>query len=104
MEFGTITIAAETRSLDQAEEAWITQQINRRKRDGLDVCVAISLKATDVDLRFATPSCGGSGGGARPLSARERRIVELWVSHRLDTSEFSGGEVVSFLKQLRRLL
>jgi hypothetical protein len=36
----TVRIGDETRSLADANESWINQQINRRRADGQNVCVA----------------------------------------------------------------
>ncbi len=38
----TVTIAGDARDISQASESWITQQINRRRRDGLSVCVQMT--------------------------------------------------------------
>jgi hypothetical protein len=104
MAHGTITIAGESRTLEQADESWINQQINRRNNDDVPVCVVVALKTTGVDVRLATSACVITGGGGRLPSVREQQIFELWRTHGMTTNGFAGGQLISFLKQLRRLL
>jgi hypothetical protein len=100
----TVRIGEETRSLAEATESWINQQINRRRSDGQSVCVEVSISTSGLNLRLATPGCGSGGGGGRPPSANERAVLELWGKRGLDSSGFAGGNLVAFLKQLQRLL
>lgn len=93
----------ETRSLAEAGESWINQQINRRRAEGQNVCVEVSISTSGLNLRLATPGCG-SGGGGRPPTANERAVLDLWSKLGLLSGDFTGGNLVAFLKQLRRLL
>ena len=99
----TIKIGNEERPLRDVDAQWITQQIVNRRKEGFDVCVIISVTAPDIDLRFATPSCGG-GGGSRQLRPGEQELLDLWVRHRLNEKDFSPGGVVAFVQQVNRLL
>ena len=102
--FGTVTIAGDTRSLSDADESWATQQVNRRRRDGLGVCVVVKVETSGINLTLATSACVGSGGGGGRLpNAREQDVFDMWNSLHLNTSDFTGGNLVAFLKQLRRL-
>lgn len=47
---------------------------------------------------------GGGGAGGRPLTAEQQRIVELWVDRGLAMPGFTGGNVITFLNQLFRLI
>src|SRR5947209_6442274 len=100
----TIQIGAEEHSLSDANESWINDQIARRQRDRFPVCVVVRIQITGVDLRLATPACGGRGGGGRLPNPREQEIIELWGERKLNSADFTGGNVVAFLKQLRRLI
>lgn len=42
--------------------------------------------------------------GRTASTPAERRIVEKWERHRLDSLEYEPGEALAFLKQLERLL
>ncbi len=100
----TVTIAGETRNLSELEESWVTQQVNRRLRDGATVCVIVKVCTTGIDVSLPTPGCGAGGGGGRAPNRREQEVIDLWKSHRLHTTAFTGGNVIAFLKQLRRYL
>ncbi len=91
-------------SVRDIDESWINQQINRRNEDGLDVCVQVSVQQEAVDIRLSTPACTGYGGGGRRATEQEQGIFDLWEKHGLNASDFTGGKVVAFFKQLRKLL
>ena len=99
----TIRIGGETRTLADATESWVTQQINRRRQDGQSVCVEVLIRGSGVDLRLATLGCGASGGGGgRPPNSNEQDIFTLWNDRGMNSSNFTGGNLVAFLKQLRK--
>jgi hypothetical protein len=101
----TISIGAESRTLEQADPDWITQQISGRRKDGQSVCVRVSIHTPELNLSCITPACASSGGGGgRPPTAREREILELWAKHGLNDGDFSPGNVVAFVRQVLRLL
>lgn len=99
-----VKIGNEERALDDASPDWITQQIERRRRDGIAVCVVIRIKTADLDIQLATPGCSRNGGGGRPPNANERVIFELWRKHGLNEAAFAPGRVVAFLAQFRHSL
>lgn len=100
----TVRIGAETRNLAEADESWINQQLTRRRRDGQDVCVEVTLQTSGLNLRLATPGCSNGGRGGRLPNNNEREVLELWTKRGLNSSEFTGGNLVAFLKQLDRML
>lgn len=100
----SVTIGGDERSLDDASAGWITQQIERRRRDGIAVCVVVCVKTTDLNMYLATPECGQHVGGGRPPNANERDILELWQKHGLNDTGFAPGQVVAFLTRLKHLL
>lgn len=100
----TIRIGDETKSLADASENWITQQINRRHQDGQNVCVEVMVNTSGLNLRLATAGCGSGMVRGRPLVGREIGVVELWEKFGLGDPSFSGGNLIAFLKQLRRHL
>jgi len=91
-------------SISDLDESWINQQVNRRKQDGQAVCVDVSIEQNSVNIRLSTPACSKSSGGGRPPNRQEEGIFELWDKHGLNRTDFSGGNVVAFFKQLRKLL
>lgn len=99
-----IRIGEAERELGSAGESWINQQINRRRADGLSVCVKVFIKEGDLDMILSTPTCGSSGGGGRPPWPNERAVFNLWNQRRLNESDFTGGNLIAFLKQLRHFV
>lgn len=91
-------------NLNEIDEPWIIQEIKRLRRDGQSVCVLVTVKEYPVDLMLPVGQCTGVGGGGRPLKPEEQRIVEFWQRHKLNSTDFNEGELIAFLKQLRRLL
>ncbi len=99
-----IKIGEVERDLSSANESWINQQINRRREDGLSVCVKVIIKENDLDMILSTPTCVSSGGGGRPPRPREKTVFDLWNQRGLSEPDFAGGQLIAFLKQLKRIL
>lgn len=99
-----IRIGDQERDYDSADENWINQQINRRRADGLQVCVRVTIHVGDMDMILSTPTCGTSAGDGRRARPSEREVFDLWNRRGLDSADFSGGNLVAFMKQLRRLV
>lgn len=101
----SIKIGNDQQPLDDVSPGWITQQIERRRRDGIAVCVEVRIKTTGLDMRLATPGCShnGGGGGRRP-NVHEKAILDLWGECGLNEAGFSPGRVIEFLARLKRLL
>lgn len=96
-----VIIGDTERELSSADPQWINEQINRRRADGVSVCVKVLIDGNPVNLALATPNCASSaGGGGRPLNAEEQGVVALWEKLHLNTQEFTGGNLVAFLRQI----
>jgi hypothetical protein len=100
----TIKIGASEQSYENADENWINQQINRRRRDSLLVCVQVAINNGYINMILSTPNCNGVGGGGRRPNVQEQRIFDLWDKQGLNKPEFHGGNLIAFLKQLRRII
>ncbi len=99
----SVKIGGTELGLAQADEGWINQQINRRRADGEVVCVRVRIDVPPLNMALATPTCASDGGG-RPPNPDESRILDLWAKHRMNTADFTGGNLVAFLRQLERLI
>jgi len=86
------------------DEGAIAQQVNRRRDDGVPVCVQVRIEEGDLNMTLSTPECTGGGGAGRAPNPREKRVFDLWEKLGLSSQSFAGGQVVAFLKQLRKLL
>ncbi|MGH2756881.1 MAG: hypothetical protein ACRDI3_03745 [Actinomycetota bacterium] len=98
----TIRIGNDSRRLEEAEESWIAQQVSNRLRESPSVCVEVTIQTSTIQLHLVTPACGGGGAGGRAPRSEEAAIIELWNKHRLNSDEVSPGNVIAFIKQLRR--
>ncbi len=100
----SIRINGEQRSYSERIESWINEQINRRRHSQGLVCVEVSVNLPLLNVLLRTPGCVGNGaaGALRQLTSVEERIFELWNHLGLNDSNFTSGQVIAFLKQLRR--
>lgn len=100
----SVKVGNDEKAVDDASAGWITQQIERRRRDGISVCVVVSINTSDLHMRLATPGCAGNGGGSRPPNASERVVWDLWQKYGLNQAGFAPGGVVAFLAQVKHLI
>lgn len=91
-------------SVNDIEESWINGQINGLRGDRHEVCVRVNVNEGPLNLTLATADCIGGGGGGRLPNDQEAEAFALWERLGLNKSEFSGGNLVAFFKQLRRLI
>lgn len=97
-----IKIGPIEKDLEDANESWINQEINRLRKSGQPVCVRVRIRTDSLDFSLATPGCGRDGGrGPKPS---EQQIFDLWKKRGLTEEDFSGGNLVAFVKQLPGLL
>jgi hypothetical protein len=96
--------ARDFRSVDEVEESWLNRQISGLRDDHHPVCVRVTVNEGPLNMSLTTADCSASDGGSRPPNATEAQAFELWRKLGLDKSEFSGGNLVAFFKQLRRLV
>jgi hypothetical protein len=99
-----IRIGNSEKELSEASESWITQQVRDREHDGQSVCVQVILKDDGVDMILSTPQCSGGGGGGRQPNQKEREIFELWNDRHLSHTTWAVGNLIAFLKQLRKFV
>lgn len=88
--------------LKNVREDWLNREINGRRNDGIPVCVKVILRKSNVDMVLATPACGGGEGG-RPATPQETAILKIWAHQHLNGNDFTGGNVIAFLKQIQSL-
>ena len=99
----TVKIGSIEKDLEDVEENWINQQVNGLRRDGKSVCVRVRIKTGSLNVVLTTPECS-VGGGTRPPNPQEKEIFELWNKRGLNESDFTGGNLVAFIKQLCKML
>jgi len=86
------------------DESWINQQINKRKEDKEKVCVRVYIKNELIDVLLTTLACGRGEISRRRPNPRETEIFNLWERRGLRKEKFSGGDLISFFKQLRKII
>lgn len=99
----SISIGETERGLADATPDWINRQINRRRDNRGRVCVRVRIDCPGVRVTLASPACR-SGVGTRPPNRDEQRIFALWGERGLDNEDFTGGNLVAFLRQLQDLV
>ena len=87
------------KELSDVREAWINEQISRRRRERQSICAQVTIDKPPLHMVLSTPGCGGSGAW-RPPNSQEQRILELWGKHRLNRTEFTGGNLIAFLRNV----
>ena len=102
LEMVKIKIGPNERELEDADESWINREINRLRKGGKPVCVRVRIRTDSLNFTLATPGCGGRRG--RGPEPQEQEIFDLWKKRGLTQPDFTGGQLVAFLKQLRQLL
>lgn len=99
----TIRINGEQRQYSGDIEPWINEQINRRKNNGATVCVEVNIHFAALNMVLRTQGCiANAAPGTRRPTIAEQQIFNLWNSLGLNEPTYNGGQVVAFLKQLRR--
>ncbi len=85
------------------DEQWINQQINRRIACGEVVWLWIKIQQGNLNFSISTPNypVGGFGGG-RQLIQDELHVYQLWKERGLENPDFTGGNLIAFLKQFFR--
>lgn len=96
----TVCVDGTELALSDVSEAWLIEQIQRRRADNVPVCIRISIRTPDINATLATSGCPGGGGGGREPNPAEKRVLDLWGHHKLNEDDFAPGQLVAFLKQV----
>lgn len=99
-----ISVGNEQVAADEFTGGWLLEQLNRRERDGGNLCARVSIGEGDVDMAVSTPECGRSGGGGRAARPTERRIFDLWDQLGLNEAGWEPGKLIAFVKRVKNLV
>ena len=80
------------RSLEDAEPNRLTQQVRRRRDDGTDVCLVVTIEDPGIHVVLRTPDCPTGLGGGPALNRREQEILAPWEKLHLNRSDFTGRQ------------
>lgn len=86
--------------ISSVSESWINQHINSRKADGKSVCVKVIIHQDNLNMTLSTPACAVGQPGRTP-NKHEEEIFNLWERCGLNKQQFTGGNLISFLKNIR---
>ncbi len=98
-----VQIEGNEKRLSDASESWIREQIGRRQRDGLKVCVRVSVKIGSVDIALSSGGCQSFGRGSRLPTSKETQICNRWNDLKLNEAQIDIGCLIKFLKQVESL-
>lgn len=97
-----VQVGEAVKDYDDVTECWIIQQINDRRHSGQSVCVRVTIKKDSLNMILSTSGCPIAPSKPRQPNPSEAEIFGLWDHLGLNDEKFSPGNVVAFLKQLRR--
>jgi len=96
-----IIIGTSERDINDIEPNWINEQVSRRRNEGSPVCVRIAIEMGDINLSLSTSDCPSSVGVQRMLTRAENEVLDLWRKLHLSEADFTSGNLVAFVKQLK---
>lgn len=95
-----VKIGTNERDISEMEPNWISEQIVRRKQDGVPVCVVVKIESNGLDMSLASGGCPTGGGGGRAPNPQETKIFDLWEKLHLKETDISPGNLIAFLEQM----
>ena len=97
---GTVHIGDSHRSLEDATQQWVTEQINRRRQAGEATCIRVQISKENVDVALASGDCPGGGGGGRQPTRDEAAIIDEWKRRGLNGTDIPPGQLIAFLNHV----
>lgn len=99
----SISVGDQRVPLEQFRDNWLFELLEREAARTIPVCVRVEIDHGPVRLGLTTPGCRGGGGG-RPPSPQEARIIEHWNNRGLSKPGWNPDQLIRFLADLGRLL
>ncbi len=97
-----VKIAGFEKDISEVDPSWVNQQINGRRAAGEAVCVQVTIQKDSVNLMLITADCPHNGNGSKKsLSDYERELLDTWMKLHLNENNFSGGNLLAFLNQIK---
>ena len=76
---------------------WVTDQVNKRRKEGKTFCVLFKVNCGDVNLSLPSRDCPTAvGGGGRKPNTKEEFILDEWRKKGFPDQDVNPGMVVSF--------
>lgn len=83
---------------------WINQQIIRRRQDGTAICVIVTIIEGGANISLAAGECPSFGSSHWSPPPIDQKVSDLWEECGLRKPDFNGGNLISFLHRLERVL
>jgi hypothetical protein len=99
----TVFLGGSSRELGAISEGWIKEQIERRRDGNVPICIRVEIRCRLANMTLSTIGCGNHDGGGRLPNSVEQRIFDLWDAWKLNTSDFSAGNLIGFLKRAEEM-
>lgn len=98
----TIRIGENERQLDDADAHWMQQQVSGRRRDGINPCVRVHIRVPGADIALQSLNCPSQSGAPRQATPLESRLLQLWDKHQMNDANWSVGNLIAAVQQLKR--
>jgi hypothetical protein len=98
-----ISVSINGTARDGIDEGWIASTIQSLRREGIEVCVRVDIRGTDVNASVHAGRCPAGPSSSRPPSPREKSLFDEWSQCRLrDDPDFAPGRLIQCVKRIER--
>lgn len=97
-----IKIGDYEKKLDNIDECWINQTINGYRKEKIPLSVHVIFEEGSLNMVLSAPPPKSSF--IRKPRGAEIQICNLWNEVGLNNPEFTGGNLIAFIKQLKKIL
>jgi hypothetical protein len=94
-----VRIATTERHLEDCDGIWF-EQIDRRRQDGLPICIRVMIETGLLNMTLSTGGCPSSNVRGRQPNTAEAKIFSLWERLGLNKDDFSARRLIEFLGQV----
>lgn len=97
-----VIINEQDRIWDSSQAGWLTGTIKELQKDGVPVCVRVSIQYGDINVGLSAGSCSSSSCAGRPPNSREQELINSWNDMAVDEIPLKSGKIISFLNRVKR--
>jgi len=83
---------------------WINQQITGRRKENIPICVIVTITERGANISLAAGNCPTFTSGNWTPPPTDQKVSDLWEECGLRKHGFTGGNLISFLQRVDRLL
>jgi hypothetical protein len=95
----SVKIGEAERELGTVTREWVLNQVDRRRAQGIAVCMRVSIRQGSINMVLSTPSCPTAPTQRKP-NEQERKILDRWDRMGLSEEDPTGQDVIEFLNGL----